>query len=129
MVDKGTPLGQVRGTGSAHEGAGHWMTQRVTAASNFFAMTYFVVSLLLLPGLDYGTVSKWLGGLVPSTMLVLLVVSLFWHARIGLQVMVEDYVHDTGNRFGVTVLLNLLAFGGAGIAIMAILRIALGAAA
>jgi succinate dehydrogenase / fumarate reductase membrane anchor subunit len=62
-------------------------------------------------------------------MLVLLVVSLFWHARLGLQVLVEDYVTDAGNRFGFGLLLNLLAFGGAGIAIMSILKIALGTGA
>lgn len=129
MVDKGTPLGEVRGTGSAHEGTGHWAEQRITAASNFFVMTYFIVSLLLLPSLDGATVSDWLGGLIPSTMLILLVISLFWHARLGLQVMIEDYVHETGNRFAATVLVNLLACGGAALSIVSILKIALGAAA
>jgi succinate dehydrogenase / fumarate reductase membrane anchor subunit len=129
MIDKGTPLGEVRGTGASHEGVGHWMHQRVTAAGNFFVMTYFIVSLVLLPGLDGSTVTDWLSGLIPSTMLILLVVSLFWHARMGLQVMIEDYVHDTGNRFAVTVLLNLLFCGGAVLSIVSILKIALGTAA
>lgn len=129
MVDKGTPLGDVRGTGPAHEGTGHWIQQRVTAASNFFVLAYFAVSLVLLPALDHATVTDWLAGLIPSTMMVLLVVSLFWHARLGLQVLVEDYVGDAGNRFGSSLLLNLLAFGGAGIAIMSILKVALGTTA
>jgi succinate dehydrogenase / fumarate reductase membrane anchor subunit len=129
MVDKGTPLGQVRGTGAAHEGAGHWIKQRVTAASNFFVMAYFAASLLMLPSLDGATITDWMAGLVPATMMVLLVVSLFWHARLGLQVMVDDYVGESGNRFAVTVLLNLLACGGAALAILSILKIALGTAA
>ena len=129
MVDKGTELGEVRGTGAAHEGTGHWASQRVTAASNFFVMTYFIVSLLLLPSLDGATVTDWLSGLIPSTMLILLVVSLFWHARLGLQVMIEDYIHETGNRFAAAVALNLLACGGAALSIVSILKIALGAAA
>lgn len=129
MVQKGTPLGEVRGTGSAHEGAHHWINQRVTAASNFFLMTYFIVSLLMLPSLDGATVVQWLSGLIPSTMMILLVISLFWHARLGLQVLIEDYVHETGNRFAATVALNLLAAGGAALAIVSILKIALGAAA
>jgi len=129
MVDKGTPLGEVRGTGAAHAGTHHWMQQRVTAASNLFVMGYFIVSLLLLPSLDGATIRDWLSGLIPSTMLILLVISLFWHARLGLQVMIEDYVHDTGNRFAVTVVLNLLFAGGAALAIVSILKIALGAAA
>jgi succinate dehydrogenase / fumarate reductase membrane anchor subunit len=128
-VDKGTPLGEVRGTGPAHEGTGHWLKQRITAVSNFFVMTYFVVSLLLLPSLDHATVTDWLGGLIPATMLILLVISLFWHARLGLQVMIEDYVDEHGNRFAVTVLLNLLACGGAALSILSILKIALGTAA
>lgn len=129
MVDKGTPLGQVRGTGAAHEGAGHWIKQRVTATSNFFVLTYFVASLLMLPSLDQATITDWMAGLVPATMMVLLVVSLFWHARLGLQVMIEDYVGESGNRFAVTVVLNLLACGGAALAILSVLKIALGTAA
>ena len=126
MVDKGTPLGDVRGTGAAHEGTEHWIHQRVSAVTNFFLLVYFAVSLVLLPALDYATVTDWLAGLLPSTMLVLLVASLFWHARLGLQVLVDDYVTDAGDRFGISLVLNLLAFGGAGLAIMSILKIALG---
>lgn len=129
MIDKGTSLGKVRGVGVAHEGTGHWLKQRVTAAGNLFAMTFFIVSLLLLPSFDGATVTQWLSGLIPSTMLILLVVSLFWHARMGLQVMIEDYVRDTANRFVVTVLLNLLFCGGAVLSIVSILKIALGTAA
>lgn len=129
MVDKGTPLGQVRGTGSAHEGAHHWINQRVTAASNLFLMAYFLISFLLLPDHSGATITQWLGRLIPSTMMILLIVSLFWHARLGLQVLVEDYMPDIGNRFAATVALNLLAAGGAALAIISTLKIALGAAA
>ncbi len=129
MIDKATPLGRVRGTGPAHEGAGHWVKQRITAASNLFVMAYFSASLLMLPGFDQATVTDWMAGLIPATMMVLLVVSLFYHARLGLQVMIEDYVDESGNRFAVTVLLNLLACGGAALAIVSILKIALGTAA
>lgn len=125
-MDKGTPLGQVRGAGSAHEGAGHWVNQRYTAAANLFLLVWLVVSLLLLPGFDYASVSDWLKGLIPSTLASLLIVSLFWHARLGLQVLVEDYVKDEANKFGAGVLLNLLTFGGAALGVMSVLRIAFG---
>lgn len=127
-MGNGTPIGEVRGLGSAHRGEHHWMLQRYTAMGNLVLGAWFVASILLIPKLDAANVHDWLDGLVPATAMILLIASTFWHARLGLQVMIEDYVHEQGNKFAATSLLNLLAIGGAVFGVLCVLKLALGAA-
>lgn len=128
-MGNGTELGRVRGLGSAHHGAHHWLLQRFTAVGNLVLMLFLLTSIALLPAYDFETVSKWLSGPLTATALALMIVSLFWHAKLGLQVLVEDYVHTPGNRFAVLVLLNLAAVGGAMFGLVSIARIAFAGAA
>ncbi|RKF19290.1 succinate dehydrogenase, hydrophobic membrane anchor protein [Altericroceibacterium spongiae] len=128
-MGNGTPIGRVRGLGSAKSGTDHWLVQRFTAVGNLLLVGFFVVSILLLPDLSYGTVSEWIARPVPATAMALLVLSVFWHARLGLQVMIEDYVHESGNYFAAITALNLAAFGGAAFGVFSILRLAFGGAA
>lgn len=128
-MGNGTELGRVRGLGSAHHGAHHWLLQRFTAVGNLVLMLFLAVSLALLPGYDFASVGKWASQPLVATALALLVVSTFWHARLGLQVLVEDYVHTPGNRFAVLLLLNFAAVGGAMFGLVSIARIALSGAA
>jgi len=125
-MGNGTSIGRVRGLGSAHEGAHHWLLQRFTAVGNLVLAIWLMASLVLLPDLSYGTVADYLSEPVPVTAMALLIVSLFWHARLGLQVLIEDYVHDAGSKFGVLVLLNLATIGGAGFGMFCVARLALG---
>lgn len=127
-MGNGTSIGRVRGLGSAHNGAHHWLLQRFTAVGNLLLMAWFITSVLLLPDLSYGTASEWLAKPVPATAMALLVISTFWHARLGLQVVVEDYVHDHGNKFIVLTVLNLAAFAGAAFGLFCVIRLALGGA-
>lgn len=128
-MGNGTSLGKVRGLGSAHEGAHHWLVQRFTAIGNLVLMIWLITSVVMLPDMSYATVSKWMSAPLPATAMVLLIVSTFWHARLGLQVLVEDYVQDAGMKFGVITLLNLSAIGGGAFGIFAVARLALGGAA
>ncbi len=128
-MGKGTGIGKVRGLGSAHHGAHHWLLQRFTAVGNLVLIAWLAASIVTLPDLGYETASKWLAAPVPATAMILLIVSTFWHARLGLQVLVEDYVHNAGSKFGALVLLNLAAIGGAVFGIFAIARLALTGAA
>lgn len=125
-MGNGTAIGRVRGLGSAHHGTGHWLLQRFTAAGNLVLVVFFAISLLMLPDLSYATVSQWLGQAVPAVAMALLVISVFWHARLGLQVLVEDYL-DGAARFAAILLLNLAAFGGAAAGLFFIARIAMAA--
>ena len=120
-----TPIKRVRGLGSAHEGAHHWLVQRFTAIGNLVLMLFLVISLALLPSYDYATMIGWASQTLPATALALLIVSVFWHARLGLQVLIEDYVHDAGTKFGVLTLLNLATIGGGAFGLVSIARIAL----
>lgn len=123
----GTSIGRVRGLGAARAGTHHWLLQRLTAVGNLLLVLWLVISLLLLPNLSYATVSGWIANPVPATAMALLVISTFWHARLGMQVMIEDYVHGA-NRVGALVAINLAAFAGAAFGLVCIIRLALGGA-
>ncbi len=116
-MGEGTALGRVRGLGSAHHGSHHWLLQRFTAAGNLLTVLFLVVSLVALPDLAYATVRAWLAQPLPALAIGLMLVSVFWHARLGLQVMIEDYAHGA-SRFAAILLLNLVAFAGAGFGLL-----------
>lgn len=122
-MGNGTELGRVRGLGSAKEGAHHWWAQRVTAGANLFLMIWFFAAIVRLPAYDYDTVHTWLGSPWAAVPLILLVVSVFYHFRLGLQVLIEDYQKDT-SRVAALLLLNFFTFGAGAIALFAILKIA-----
>ncbi|MCB2047696.1 MAG: succinate dehydrogenase, hydrophobic membrane anchor protein [Novosphingobium sp.] len=126
-MGNGTPLGRVRGLGSAKSGTHHWLLQRWTAIGNLVAIAYLAVSLLLLPNLGYPAVSAWVASPIPAIAIALLIVSTFWHARLGLQVFIEDYVHGA-NRVAAIIALNLVTFAGAAFGLLCIIRLALGGA-
>ena len=128
-MGNGTSIGRVRGLGSAHHGAHHWLLQRFTAIGNLVLMAFLATSFALLPGYDFAAVSDWIARPLPATALALLIVSVFWHARLGLQVLIEDYVHTSGNKFAVLALLNLATIGGAAFGLFCIARLALAGAA
>jgi succinate dehydrogenase / fumarate reductase, membrane anchor subunit len=119
----GTGIGRVRGLGSAHQGTHHWWHQRLTAGSNLLLLTWAVVSLLRLPLYDYRALVMWLQSPWASVPLILATISVFYHLRLGLQVVIEDYQHDF-SRVVALVLLNFYAIAGAALAIFAILRVA-----
>ena len=126
-MGNGTSIGRVRGLGSAKSGTHHWLLQRWTAIGNLVAIVYLAVSLLLLPDLGHATVSEWIAKPVPAVAVALLVVSTFWHARLGLQVFIEDYVHGA-NRLAAMIALNLVTFAGAAFGLLCVVRLALGGA-
>lgn len=128
-MGSGTGLGRVRGLGSAKSGVHHWWMQRLTAIGNLLLVSWFLFSLVRLPNLEYATVASWMESPLVAIALVLLAANVFWHIRLGLQVVVEDYVHNEASKLGVLILLNFYAIGGAAVSIFSILRIAFGSAA
>ncbi len=123
-MGNGTPLGRVRGLGSAKSGTHHWLLQRFTAAGNILLVLWFLFSLTQFAGFDYDSLRGWIGQPLVAVPLMLMVVSVFWHFRIGLQVLIEDYVHDEGLKFAALALLNFYVFGGGALAVFSIAKIA-----
>ena len=126
MSDPARALSQVLGRGSAHEGAHHWRLQRLTALALLLLGPWFVISLALLPQLDFATVHEWAGGPVHAALLLLLVTSACWHSQLGVQVVIEDYVRGTARGVAL-VLSGFLHVLLVAIALLSIVRLALGA--
>ena len=128
-MGNGTNIGRVRALGSAHSGAHHWLMQRFTAIGNLVLGLWLVIALVGLGDYTFASVRAWAAKPLSATGLALFAISAFWHARLGLQVLIEDYVHEHANKFACMALLNLAAFAGGAACLFAIVRIALGAAA
>ena len=125
-MGRGTEIGRVRGLGAAKSGVHHWWLQRVTAISNLALVVWFIVSLLRLPDYGHQTVVAWLGQPLVAVPMVLFTVSVFWHLRLGLQVLIEDYLHG-GARIAALLALSAFAVAGGLVGVFSILKIALGA--
>lgn len=118
---------RVRGLGSAKSGVHHWWMQRVTAAGNLVLLVWFITSLLLLPNFDHATVLGWVAQPLVAVPLLLLILTTFWHAKLGLQVVLEDYVHTEGMKLLAIIALNFFILGMGAVAAFSVLAIALGA--
>ena len=123
-----TPLGRVRGLGSARSGATHWWHERLTSVASLILLVWFFVSLLRLPDLSYQTLTAWLAAPLVAVPMLLLIVTVFWHLAAGLRVVVEDYVHEEGSKLFWLVLINFLSLFAAGLCLFAVLKIAFGGA-
>jgi succinate dehydrogenase / fumarate reductase membrane anchor subunit len=124
--DLRTPLSRARGLGSARQGVHHWWAQRITAVALIPLVTWFAISLIMMSGADYAVVRAWIGSPVVMVLLTLTIVIGLHHGQLGMQEVVEDYVHGEGMKLALIVLLRFIAvfFGLA--AIVAILRIGFG---
>lgn len=126
MTDMKAPLAKVRGLGSAKDGTHHWWLQRVTAVANIPLTIFMVVSFVGNAGKDHADWVAWLKQPLVSVLMILFVANLFYHLRLGLQVVVEDYVHNHGTK---VVSMMAISFGCvlmAALSIFSVLRIAFG---
>ncbi len=119
-----SPLSRARGLGSAKEGVEHWWMQRVTAAALIPLTLWFVASLIALTSSDYNTFIAWLRAPFAAVLMVLLLIALFHHMALGLQVVVEDYVHSELAKIPAVVAIRLVCVALAVAGIFATLRIA-----
>jgi succinate dehydrogenase / fumarate reductase membrane anchor subunit len=120
----GTRIGKVRGLGSARSGTHHWIAQRFTAIGNALLVSWLVASLVMLPAHDHAAITGWLAQPIVAIPMMLMIVNVFYHIRLGLQVLIEDYVHDNGLKFAVITLLNFYAIGAAAIGLFSVAKIA-----
>ncbi|HKW55467.1 MAG TPA: succinate dehydrogenase, hydrophobic membrane anchor protein [Stellaceae bacterium] len=122
-----SPLGRAIGLGSAKEGVDHWWAQRVSAVALIVLGLWFVASLAALAGADRATVVAWLHGPLAAILTILTLAAVFYHSALGLQVVIEDYVHAEGVKIPAIVLVRLICLALAVAGIFAVLRIAFGA--
>ena len=124
--DLRTPLARARGLGSAKAGVHHWWAQRLTAIALIPLVVWFAISLVMMSGADYGAVRAWIGSPVVMVLLILTIAVGLHHAQLGIQVVIEDYVHSEGVKLALIVAIKFIAvlFGLA--ATVAILRIGFG---
>jgi len=123
-----SPLGRVAGLGSAKEGAHHWWSQRVSAVALALLGVWFVVSLACLGSFEYGAVTGWIAAPFNATLLSIFIVTLMVHSQLGLQVVIEDYVHGATKTVSI-VLSNFIHVVVGTLGVVSVLRVAFGVAA
>jgi succinate dehydrogenase / fumarate reductase membrane anchor subunit len=125
-TDMRTPLRRVQGLGAAHHGVEHWYTQRLTAIANIPLVISFVIIVASVAGRPYGEVVRILSNPFVALLLALGVASVTYHMRLGLQIVVEDYVHTKMPKFIFGVANTFFAVAVAAISIFAILKVSFG---
>ncbi|HEY0231720.1 MAG TPA: succinate dehydrogenase, hydrophobic membrane anchor protein [Dokdonella sp.] len=121
-----TPLKNALGLGSARHGVHHFLVQRVTAVALLFLSLWFVWSVLAVLHSDYAGAHALVAQPCNAVLMIAFVVAIFWHAQLGLQVVVEDYVHTRWLEWTLQIAIKFLCFLGAAASVLAVIRIALG---
>lgn len=126
MSELRTPMKTALGLGSARHGVHHFIVQRVTALALALLVLWFVWLVLSAMHADYATARALVAQPLNAVLLLAFVVAIFWHAQLGLQVVIEDYVHTRWLEWLLQVAIKFVCFLGAAICVLSILRIALG---
>lgn len=124
MSNLRTPLSQVKGHGSAKSGTGHFWVQRITAIGMIPLVLWLCFSVASLPGMSAAEIREWLSGSFTAVMMIVLILTGFYHAKLGLQMIIEDYVSDHGIRTGAIIIMTLLCAFLAILGVFSVLRIA-----
>lgn len=120
-----TPLGKVRGLGSAKEGVGHWWMQRLTAIALVPLSAFFVALCVYLLSADYMVVLATVGNPLIASLLLSFVICIYYHGMLGLQVVIEDYVHTRWMEVGLLIAVRFAAFLLTAATVIALIRIVL----
>ena len=126
MADLRSPVARVRGLGSAKSGTQHWWHQRVSAVALILLTVWFAVSLIVNAPAEQAHVRAWVASPVNMVMLIMTILFGLWHASLGLQVVIEDYVHGEGAKIGMILVVKCLAVLLAVSAVVAMFRMAFG---
>lgn len=122
-----TALSRVRGLGSAKDGTGHWWAQRLTSLALVPLSLWFVVSVISLVGAGHAAAAAWMGANLTTLLLLLLIAVTFRHVQLGLQVIIEDYVHHERIKLASIISVNFASVALGLAAVLAVLRVWIGA--
>jgi succinate dehydrogenase / fumarate reductase membrane anchor subunit len=125
-VDMRTPLSRVKGLGAAHHGVEHWWMHRITAMSNIPLIVSFVIIVASLAGRPYAEAIRIISNPLVALLLILCVISVTNHMRLGLQIIIDDYVHDRGWKIGAVIANNFFAAVIAAACLFSVLKISFG---
>jgi succinate dehydrogenase / fumarate reductase membrane anchor subunit len=121
-----TALGKVRGYGSAKSGTEHFIRQRLTAIANIPLTIGAVLIVISLIGHNHAAVAQILGSTLVSIVMLLFIISTFYHMKIGMQVVIEDYVHDEGAKYALLILNTFFSIAAGFSSAYAILKLSFG---
>jgi succinate dehydrogenase membrane anchor subunit len=121
-----SPLARVRGLGSAKEGVQHWWSQRLTALVLVPLSLWFIYSLVVVTGAEYATVVAWLDNTLNAVLMLMFIFSLYYHAALGVQVVIEDYIESEWQKIACLILVKFLAWLAGLSATIAVLKVYLG---
>lgn len=119
-----TPLSRVKGLGSAKEGTEHFWVQRLTAIALVPLVLWLAFSIASLPGMDYVSIREWLSQPFNAIVMILFMTAGFYHSRLGLQVVIEDYVGSHGPRTAAIIAVTFIAVAVGITGVFSVLRIA-----
>lgn len=121
-----TPLSRIRGLGAAHHGTEHFWLQRLTAVSNLILLLVLIGIVVTLVGRSHATVVATISRPLVAVLLIAAMISVTTHMRVGMQVIIEDYVHSDIRKISLIILNTLYAAGIALVSIFAVLKITFG---
>ena len=121
-----SPLARARGLGSAKEGVHHWWMQRLTAIALLPLSLWFIYALVVITGADYAMVTAWLGQPLNAVLMLLFLLSLYYHALLGVQVVIEDYIASEWQKIACLILIKFLVAVAGLSAVISVLKIYLG---
>ena len=125
-MDMRTPLGRARGLGSTNDGVHHWWMQRLTGIALLPLALWFVYSAVQLTGASHAEFTAWATAHGNPILLILLIITMFHHGQLGLQVIVEDYIHSEGTKLFLLIAIKFAAILFGASAIFAVLRLTFG---
>jgi succinate dehydrogenase / fumarate reductase membrane anchor subunit len=122
-ADRRSDMARARGLGSAKEGVQHWWVQRLTAVALVPLSLWFVVSVVVLAGATRAELVGWLSSPFSAGLLLLCLIATFWHAVLGIQVVIEDYVHHEGRKLALLLLAKGLGWFLAAVSLLAVVKL------
>jgi succinate dehydrogenase / fumarate reductase membrane anchor subunit len=127
MMSLRTPLSKAVGLGAAGEGAAHWWMQRMTAVALVPLVIWFAFSVALIGEMSYEAITAWIGSPIAAVLLIVLIVSGFYHLQLGMKVIIEDYTHVEWMKLSGIIMVNFVCIVLMVAGILSVLKIALGA--